>query len=281
MIAAIGLTALLGLQGISASAPEKTERLQTVIESYWDHLQHRRKLMALEYVELESRQNFVRRQEPPFLSWKLIELQERPSSKVDGSRRMLVTVEVRRIVQDGVYPWKVREEWVRTEEGWKVEIGDAISARKNLWTSDKPVEPRNGVVDVGPEVLRLHFFSGSQTGSLWLRNGSRETVQITSLIYDARLFELLESPEKVPSGGVGKIRLRYVGTEKAKNLKSGLVIQAKTDSGAAHTFSVPVRYNVISRAAMGLLRLSAEDAQALERGQTVAVPRRKPNPEGY
>ena len=257
---------LLGLIVTGSLLGDASEAgLEGTVQQYWDHLLKGEKILALDYVQAESRANFIARTEPFFRSWKLHEVKAR------SPREYTVTVKIDRLIQNGYWDWKVAERWSFSEGSWKVRIENGAESRKRFWQGQSTTQLQEGVLDVVPAELRLHFFGGSQKGTIWIRNGNQWAVEMTSLLYDGDRFELLESVESIAAGGVGKITFRYVGSETGKGLSATVGLRLR--SGSEETlFSVPVTYNYISDGALGLLGLTRKQAEKLKRGDQV-VPR--------
>ena len=249
------------------------EGLESAVHAYWDHLMRHRKSQAMAFVRPESRSHFVARQEPPFRSWELASIEPRQG----GGYR--VTVVADRLIQDGFYNWKVREDWFLTDDGWQVRFQDQAAKRRMIWQQHSPPQPDEGVLDVRPAALRLHFFSVSQTGTVWVRNGLSEAVEVAEIEYDRQRFELLESVERIPAGSVARIRLRYRGDESEKGLESESNLKLRNSGNGEAAYRIPITYNLISRAARGLLGLTPEAAQELKKGDQ-AAPRRARPPGG-
>jgi hypothetical protein len=125
-------------------------------------------------------------------------------------------------------------------------------------------------VDLLPDALRLHFFSGSQKGTVFIRNGLAESVKVASLSYDEKRFELVESVEVIPARSVGRISVRYRGGETEKGLQSELSLSLRTPDGDEQAYSVPIAYNYISQAALGLFGLTADEAQGLQKSDKLS-----------
>ena len=249
------------------------EGLESAVEAYWDHLMRHQKSQAMAFVRPESLSHFLARQAPPFRSWELAGIEPRQG----GGYR--VTVVADRLIQDGFYNWKVREDWFLTQDGWQVRFEDQAAKRRMIWQQHSPLQPDEGVLEVRPAALRLHFLSVSQTGTVWVRNGLPEAVEVVAIEYDRERFELLESVEKIPAGSVAKIRLRYRAEESEKGLESELNLKLRNSGNGETAYRIPITYNVISRAARGLLGLTPAAAQELKNGDQVA-PRRAIPPGG-
>ncbi|HSR70074.1 MAG TPA: hypothetical protein VLU25_19250 [Acidobacteriota bacterium] len=267
MIVAISLLSALLLQ--PATAQSSDAELEKAVQSYWDHLLRGEKIQALAWVAPQNQANFLARHEPPFRSWSL--------KAVESSEgRATVTVVVKRLIQDGFYDWKVREEWAVSDEGWRVLVADQGGARKKLWQMRRPVEPVEGVLDLRPTAIRMHFFSGSQSATLWVCNGLPDAVEVTGLEYDRERFELEESTRQISAMSAAGFTLRYRGDETAKWLKSELTLKVRARDGEESVFTVPVTYNVVSPAARALLGLSRSEADQLKKKDKVTARRAIP-----
>lgn len=268
MITAISLLSALLLQPLAVQNGDG--ELEKAVQSYWDHLLRGEKIEALALVAPESQANFLARHEPPFRSWSLQALE-----RSDG--RATVTVVVKRLIQDGFYNWKVSEDWTLGEEGWRVMVANQGGARKKLWQMHRPVEPVEGVLDLRPSKVRMHFFSGSQSATVWVRNGLPEAVEVTGLEYDRERFVLEgESTRQIDAMSAAGFKLRYQGDETAKWLKSELALKVRTSTGEESVLTVPITYNVVSPAARALLGLSRSEADQLKKKDKVTARRAIP-----
>ena len=262
----INTALLLGLIVTGSLLGDASEAgLEGAVSQYWDHLLKGEKILALDYVQAESRANFIARHEPFFRSWKLHEIKAR------SPREYTVTVKIDRLIQNGFWDWKVAERWSFSEGSWKVRIENSAQTRKRFWQGQSPTQPRKGILDVVPAELKLHFFAASQRGTIRIRNGNQWPVEVTSLRYDMERFELLESVESIAAGEVGKITFRYLGAENRKGLRSTVELRLRSQSEET-LFSVPVTYNYISDGALGLLGLTRKQAEELK-GDEQLVPR--------
>ncbi len=95
MIDAVLLLSLIVTGSVLGDSSEA--RLEGVVRQYWDHLLKGEKILALDYVQAESRGNFIARHEPFFRSWKLQEIKAR------SPREYTVTVKIDRLIQNDAF----------------------------------------------------------------------------------------------------------------------------------------------------------------------------------
>lgn len=230
--------------------------LEEAVQCYWDYLLQRQKSRALEFVLPESRDHFLSRREPFFRSWRLLQLEAK------SNRDYVVTTSVERLMLGSYYNWKVREHWFLRDGRWRVQINDSVAERRRHWQRSTPIRPRQGVLDVLPASLRIHFLSRRPEAALIIRNGLDEEVEVVEVNYDATSFDLVRRPRVVASGRSGKITLRYQGRETKKNLTGRVDLLLRWGS-KEKSFSIPVQYNYLSPGARALLGLTREEADRL------------------
>jgi hypothetical protein len=252
------MTTLMLLLSLMIQVPAGTDgELLAAVESYWNHLQQRQRVPALEFVSAGSKEHFMTRQEPSFRSWQVVELTS------ESETRYRVTVSVERLFDFGYYPWSVTDTWLREEGSWKVEVPDPVAARKKIWqASDAPI--KDGRLSVLPERLKIHFLNRSQQNAFVVRNGLEETVRIERFDFDRERFIWVEPFEEIPAGEIRKVVLRYVGDEVGKNLPSSAVLVLKQSANELE-HSATVVYNYVSPGARALLGLTESDLEHLER----------------
>ena len=262
----IWLALYLSLFSTAAADPE----LEKAVRTFWDLLQQGDKVGALRYVEPEGRNPFLNRRTDPFRSWDLDRIELRSPDEA------LVTVKVERMLLPSgtYYPVPMREVWVRQPDGWRIRIRppDPEQFRRAFvgGPAPKPSGPKPGALEVVPKQLRIHFLDRTQRGTVRVRNGLSETVQVSRLDYDKTRFELLESADSVAAGQDLRLVFRYIGNETGKPLRSEVRLLLKRgDESRERLFTVPVLYNFVSRGAKGLLGLTGKKLDQLRRGETV------------
>ena len=166
------------------------------------------------------------------------------------------------------YDYPVQELWVLDGQGWKVKVkrlsGETF---QRIYGPEKVTkQPLPAVLQVFPELLKIHFLSNTQRGSIVIRNGLETSAQVLSLDYDHAKFELMEKPTEVKAGEMVKIILRCSSDEIEKDLRSEIKLVLE-QGGEEKIFSIPVLYNYLSRGARGLFGLSEEQAGKLKRGE--------------
>ena len=263
--------------------------LRDSVTAFWTHLACNDKASALKYVLEECHNAFIMRRDPVIRSWKIVSV----NPKDDGTADVMVSIE-------GLFPNVPRiltvdraQRWVLRRGAWKLEVKEATiaEAAKMLGISDQP--PKLAGFRVSPNPLRIHFFHSAQTGVVSLENGEDSEAELLDVQYDAQRFEITQRPDKVEAGRIGRLVVRYKGTEEAKDLTSQISLRLR-HGGKEEVFQVPVVYNYISEAARGLFGLTREQAQALRRGekltpvlqapktqpggQTTPTPREQPAP---
>lgn len=249
------------------SIPEKAQ-LEKAVAAYWNYLAKQQKNEALELVFAESRNEFILRREPVFRSWKLVSIEPQPEQS--GLPSAVVTVSIERMMEGSpgrFYDYPVQELWVFDGQSWKVKVkrlsGEAF---QRIYGSAKVREqPLPATLQVLPTLLKIHFLSNTQRGSIVIRNGLETSAQVLSFDYDHEKFELVEKPTEVKPGETAKITLRYSGDEIGKDLQSEVKLLLG-QGGEEKAFAIPVVYNYLSSGARGLFGLTEEQARKLKRG---------------
>ena len=261
------LLPLLLLVSLPESVPDQVE-LEKDVTAYWNALMRRDKNAALEWVLSESRNNFILRREPLFRSWRLVEI--KPASENEAK----VTVSLEQMVEGapGFYHTKVGENWVFDGQVWKVRVKRITAEEfKKVYQGSGQKSPPQlpPILQVLPQLLKIHFLTPSQRGVMVVRNGLEVPARVVRVEYDQEKFELLEKPAVVQAGGQGKIIIKHIGEEVEKELKSQVTLVLE-QGAQEQVFSIPVLYNHLSPGARGLLGLTEEKAQKLRRGDKVA-----------
>ncbi len=255
------LTTAALLLSIGAAAAALPPELGTAVTSYWDSLSSGDEYLALRHVAKGSENAFIRRREPAVQSWALSGV-----APVDADR-FTVTVTARCLVQGRVQEFDITENWVRQGDAWKVQIPESTGALRQLWQSS-PRRPIDGTLRVSPRALKIHFLSPNQSSSILIENGLDGEVEVVRLEYDPDRFEVTPDAAAVAAGDIGRLTVRHIGPETAKNLESQIVVVTGSDTGEiAH--SIPITYNFVSPAARALLGLSRQAAEELRRTDTL------------
>ncbi len=260
------LLPLLLLVPLPESVPNQVE-LEKRVTAYWNALMKRDKDVALEWVLPESRNNFILRREPLFRSWRLVAIN--PASENEAK----VTVSLEQMVEGapGFYDTKVGENWVFDGQVWKVRVRRITAeALKKIYQgkSQKSQLQLPPILQVFPQLLKIHFLTPSQRGVIVVRNGLEIPVQVVRVEFDQKHFQLLEKPAVVQPGEQGKIVIKHIGDEIGKDMNS-LVTLVLEQGAEEQVFFIPVLYNYLSPGARGLLGLTEEKAQKLRRGDKV------------
>lgn len=254
------------------TSPAVDPELETAVRTFWDLLQKRDKVGALQYVAPEGRNPFLNRRTEPFRSWELEKVELRSADEV------LVTVKLEQMLlpSGAYYSVPRREVWVRQPDGWRIRIDppDPEQLKRAFvgGPAPKPSGPKPGTLEVVPRQVRIHFLDRTQRGAFRVRNGLPEAVRISRIDYDKTRFELLESAGSVAAGQDLRLAFRYIGNESKKPLRSEIRLLLKRsgdDDAREKLFTVPVLYNYVSRGARGLLGLTGKKLDQLQRGETV------------
>jgi len=267
----MAVSLLILVLALFQQTPADLSELNSVINSYWDLLQARQKSQALEFVSIDSRDHFILRSAPVFRSWRLRGIE--PADPGEYS----VTVVVERLTSSGIFDWKVTESWSIEAGQWRVRIDDSRQALRNVWRSDSPAPVLEGILEVLPERLLIHFLSRVPEGTILIRNGLEEEVVVEDLQFDREKFELVEGARVVAPGQTAHLRLRYTGAEIAKDLESQVRLIWNV-AGEAKELTIPITYNYLSPGARAILGLTPEAAQRLERGAKLAPKISRPKP---
>lgn len=246
--------------------------LERRVYAYWDSLKKQDKVSALQYVQTKSHNRFIQRRDPFFRSWDPISINKRTETKV------LVTVRIDRMMAPSqtFYEMLVKEIWVLGEEGWQVRLPELTSKSvAELYAGTRKEKPKklSGDIRLLPDPLKIHFLNKARLGSVFVLNGLKDPVQVTSVELDKERFKLEAKADKVASGEKGEIRIRYVGDEEKKDLTAELRISIRKDvqgDEKEEAFTVPVVYNYLSPGARALFGLNEATAKALKRGDALS-----------
>ena len=242
----------------------------------WNKMGKREKNQALEFVLPESRNHFILRPEPSFRSWRLVKIEPQPEgdglpSAAVGLPAAAVTVSIDRMVQAVPISFSevtIVDLWVFDGQSWKVKVRKPGQAIQQIFGSPATEEPLPALLQVLPKLLKIHFLSQIQLGSIVIRNGLETSAQLVSLEYDPARFEVVEKPSRVKAGETAKIVIKYRGDEVEKDLRSEVRLVLE-QGGEEKVFPIPVLYNYLSPGARGLFGLTEEKARKLKRGDKV------------
>jgi hypothetical protein len=243
---------------------QTTLDLEKTVALFWDCLAKGDKIAALEHVHADSRNAFVNRTHLPVKSWKLLQVEA-----VSGEEAT-VTVSLERLVPERMtfVEIKVREQWVREGEAWKLQLRQPEKVQSGPMTHRSEQKPKAGVVDVYPASLRIVFLTPKQEAGFFIRNGLSVPVEIARIDYDREKFELTGALHEVPPESIIPLTIKYVGNETAKNLTAELVVALKCRE-EEQLFTIPLVYNYLSPSTRALLGLTPEQAEKLRRGDKV------------
>lgn len=259
----MSLVGLLIFMGI-APAPQSglPAELGAAVATYWDYLQKGDKNAALRFVLQEARNAFIKRREPVIKAWKV------DAVSPSGEGKYNVTVSVKTLSESGFRELSVTEPWVLKEGSWSVDVPNYSQALRRLWPT-APARPKAGALEVLPTTMAIHFISPTQRGKILIRNGLDRPVRVLGLAYDAKLFEIDEKVEVVPPGESRHLVLRYTGGETRKNLTSRLELTLQNDEKVT-SYTIPVTYNLVSAGTRALFGLTTEEAERLERDDSLS-----------
>lgn len=210
--------------------------LEQAVRAYWDALEARDKVQAMQFVHPEDLNKFLNRTEPGFEGWELEGI--KPVSETEAS----VAVKFRRqFPQGSILPVLARETWQWTDAGWKVRI-------QSLKDYHDRLEQHRGQPGQMPQRLEvlpatIKFYSHSdQPGVIVIRNGLQSVVQVVGLELDEHRFSIRKGVNEVEPRSVGRIALQYVGKDAQPDLESSVLLKLKVD-GELREFKLPVICN--------------------------------------
>ncbi|HSR51676.1 MAG TPA: hypothetical protein VLV83_12675 [Acidobacteriota bacterium] len=176
--------------------------LREAVEDYWEGLARGDKARALPHVHPQTLKAFLKRNEPALQEWTIEEYR-----KLD-SHHYLVSTRFKRHLPGGVLaPSLAREDWIHTEEGWRVRIPSLEEQRQKVGQAIGRNASLPRRLQVLPE--RLRFYRGSdQPAVIAILNGLPQQAHIAEVEADPRWLEVkLPEDRTVPSGGVRRIAL--------------------------------------------------------------------------
>lgn len=210
--------------------------LEQAVRAFWDALEARDKVEAMQWVHPEDLNKFLNRHEPGFEGWELERIT--PLSDTEAS----VAVRFRRqFPQGSTLLVRARETWQRTEAGWKVRIQSLEDYYERLEQHrDRPARlpPR---LEVLPRTIKFYAHS-DQPGVIIIRNGLQSAVQVVGLELDEQRFRISKSLDEVGPRSVGRIALRYVGKDAQPDQASSVLLRLKV-AAELREFELPVICN--------------------------------------
>lgn len=259
---------------MAPTVPQRAD-LEKSVTRYWDALQKGDKASALELVVSESRNDFIRRQDPPIRSWRLL------SVEAEGPDQALVSVRVSRMIRGmtGFFDQTVAETWVFDGKDWKVRLAHlGAKSVKRLFSPSPSAStvPLEEGLRILPKEVHISFLNPSQKGPIVIRNGTKDTVRVEKVAVDQKKFQRLDSISEVPPQGQALIEIKYTGSELAKDLKSSVEVVLRQGE-KEESYTIPILYNYLSPATRALFGLTPEQAEKLKHGDRL-VPAIKPPP---
>jgi hypothetical protein len=222
----------------SASSVERNDDLEQSIQSYWDAIQSKDKVTAMQYVFPEDLNNFLNKPLSTFTNWELAETEQQ------GEGKCRVTVTIDELFPHGLFKGsQVSADWEETTEGWKVRVpppGEGLLRAYGYRDREEQELPAR--LSVFPKKIRFYAMAKKQPGSIMIRNGLGTPVTITGLEFDAKRFKLQKHLPRVEAGQVGYVRLDYVGEETEPNLESKAILRLEQD-GQEKVIEIPIIYN--------------------------------------
>lgn len=240
---------------------EPPQSLRQAVESYWTSMARGDFNAALELVDPDSRNAFIKQQKSTPYSWEILGMQALEPG------RFAVQVKGKSLLPgQGRGEWMVTDNWVLQNDQWRLLVTEASNSLRRIWQGSQQA-PKRGVVEVTPRTLKIHFISPDQSRAILVRNGLEEDIRLVQLQYDSRRLDISHTDLAVPAGQVGRLLVRHTGEDEAKNQETRVALTLQTKEGRRLEFSVPVTYNYISRGTRALLGLTKEQAEQLTREQ--------------
>lgn len=261
---------LATLTGIQPQA-EGSAELEQLVVKYWDSLRDGNKAGALQYVHPDDVNSFINRKEQVILSWELVKTEFTSESKASVYLRLSQMIAGNRI------PVPHQQEWLKTDQGWKVRIPAPEqayqNARKAFAKAGTPKLPEN--LSVYPPQLKIYAIANPKVGSIVVRNGLEIPAKILSFELDTSMFEVLTIPELVEPGEMRRIRVAYLGEESEENLQSKGVLLTE-QNGEQKKFEIPVIYNYADDVTRWLSTHAPKEMERLKSKTSPAKPEPPP-----
>lgn len=246
-----------------------SDSLEQRASEFWRLLAAGDKYAALEYVHPESRNAFIRRQDPLRRNPKILR------TELLSEREALVEVQFDRYMESlgRFHELTVKQRWKLEGGKWSVLIAEASpELYKQIFASQKSTPPPAGTLSIVPSRLRLSFFDQPQIGRLAIRNGLAIPVSLKTIELNHDLFEVVERPvDRIAPGENGVITLEYIGQAIGKNKPSKLKLIVAA-AQREQVFEIDFLYNYLDESTLHFLGLTREEAERLKPGQAV-----KPN----
>ena len=257
---------ILLLAGAPVQSPDE---LRDTVSAFWTHLAAADKASALKYVQEDCQNAFIMRRDPVIRSWSIVSVDH----KEDGTAYVTVAVEGLFPGGPGILTVNQTQHWVASGNSWKLQVKPPTLAAAAKVATRKPPELIG--FRVSPKQLRFHFLDSAQTAVVNVENGESSEAELLEVRYDVQRFEITKWPQKVDAGKIGRVVVRYKGTEEAKDLTSQISVRVR-HGGKEEVFDIPVVYNYISEGARALFGLTPERARALRRGEKLTPVLRAP-----
>ncbi len=257
--------ALIAVGVLSCCTPSVP--LEDRVAGFWDALVERDRIAAQRFVIPDSRNDFLRRPERLYLSWKVLEIDRRSEEEAWVRIAYEGFLEELRRFQ----PLKELQVWRNIDGEWFLQVDPKEKViervQEKLFRSDPRGTDPDGQVRVGKQV-KIPFFNRAQLGSLTIRNGTEEPVRIVEVILDETLFQVSENPGVIPAREKRSLRIVHLGPDEFKNQKAALTLEIEQE-GRPREYQVEILFNYISPGLRGILGLTEEQAATLKRTDKV------------
>jgi hypothetical protein len=225
------------------------------------------KASALKLVHPDDLNNFINRREQPVVSWRVVE------TKFISEDDAMVTVQFEQLVSRSTVPVPKRQQWQKTDQGWKIRIGSSQEAyqktREAFIQTNKLLLPKE--LSVYPGQLKIYAMAKPKIGSLAVRNGLQKPAKLLSFELDTSTFEILSLPDMIQPGEIERIRVKYLGKAQEENLESEATLRLEQD-GEMKTFQVPIIYNYTDDVTRWLSEKAGKESEQLRKQSTSPKP---------
>ncbi|HUV13539.1 MAG TPA: hypothetical protein VMY18_07835 [Acidobacteriota bacterium] len=225
--------------------------LANVVTAYWDALAGKDNAAALRLVHPDDWNNFLSNQPTPLTDWKI----EKLDFASEESARVTVSGKALAVTGKHEMPASIVQLWEIVDSAWRLRMPPSEGFNEALMKSVRgqtQSAPPPKELTVSTKTLRFYAINPSQPALVPIWNGTQGPVEVVRLEFDDSLFRVEDAPENIPPETESRIRLRYVGEDEEKNLKSSATLVLK-HGDEIKEFEIPIVYNYFDKVAAWVL----------------------------
>jgi hypothetical protein len=232
---------------LSLSSIPGEQDLRTVVAAYWDALEEKDNASALRLVHPDDWNNFLNNQPTPLVDWKIEKLEFEPEDRA----QVIVMGNVMALTGKYEMPVHKVQLWEIVDSEWRLRVppseGFDQALMKGVRSRTESTPPPKELT-VSTKRILFYALNPSQPALVTIWNGTQNAVEVVQLEIDDALFRVEDTPENIPPETRSRIRLRYIGEDEAKNLKSSATLILK-QAEEIKRFEIPIIYNYFDKVA--------------------------------